>query len=73
MYGTYVSNLQDFNRGPSVVGGTTYGSHAWSGGTICGSHTRSRGTDYGGAIDGMTGLRHATLIIDFISTKGLTL
>ena len=25
-------DLHNFNRGPSVVRGTTYGSHFWSGG-----------------------------------------
>ena len=60
---SYTSELQDFNRGPSVVRGTTYGSHAWSGGTICGSHTWSGGTDFGGTIDGMTGPNNSEIFV----------
>ena len=48
------SDLQDFNRGPSVVGGDYLWQPYLVRGTICGSHTWSGRTDYGGTIDGMT-------------------
>ena len=32
LYMAHISELQDFDRGPSVVRGTSYDSHAWSGG-----------------------------------------